>query len=207
MLGEKDESILGRFKEKINNLGVVGFVMLVALQIAQILFIVIPGEPLEILAGMCYGGLWGTIFILVSVFVTSYIIIFLVKKYGKGYIYHFFKKDKIDKIENSKFFKNQRKMEIILTILYIIPGTPKDLLTYVCGLLPMSTLKLVIISTIARIPSIVSSTIAGGNLVEGDWKISILIYAITFAITFLFIFIIKKVDKNKIIEDATNSLK
>ena len=45
--------------------------MLFSLQIAQIFLAILPGEPLEILAGMCYGGIGGTIFILVSVFVTT----------------------------------------------------------------------------------------------------------------------------------------
>ena len=66
------------FKEKINNLGILGFLILFGLEIAQIFFVVIPGEPLEILAGMCYGSIGGTIFITTSVFITTTIIFFTV---------------------------------------------------------------------------------------------------------------------------------
>ena len=195
------------FKDKITNLVIQVFFMLFVLQIIQIMLVILPGEPLEILAGMCYGSVWGTIFIFASTFITSYIIITLVKKYGKNYIYHFFKKERIDKIENSKFFRNPRKVEIILIILFLIPGTPKDLLTYIAGMLPIKTIRLVLISTFARFPSVLSSTLAGSNIVEGKWEISILIYLFTFIVTGIFIFIINKLDKNKVTQDAIDSLK
>ena len=59
------------FKEKIDDLGIAGFIILFLLELAQIFFVVIPGEPLEILAGMCYGAIGGTIFITASVFITT----------------------------------------------------------------------------------------------------------------------------------------
>lgn len=42
------------FKEKIENLGIVGLLILFGLEVAQIFLVIIPGEPLEILAGMCF---------------------------------------------------------------------------------------------------------------------------------------------------------
>ena len=71
------------FKEKVSSSGILGLLMLFALQVAQIFLIIIPGEPIEILAGMCYGPIWGTVFIMVSAGIISTIIFFLVRKYGK----------------------------------------------------------------------------------------------------------------------------
>ncbi len=51
-ISTKEGQIL--FKEKIDKLGALGFFILFGLEVAQIFFVVIPGEPLEILAGMCY---------------------------------------------------------------------------------------------------------------------------------------------------------
>ena len=59
------------FKSKITNSGIAGFFILFGLEIAQIFLAILPGEPLEILAGMCYGGFWGTIFLMFSVFILS----------------------------------------------------------------------------------------------------------------------------------------
>ena len=91
-----------KFQQKLDGMGMGKFWVLLALQFAQILLVVLPGEPLEVLAGMCYGTVGGTIFILATVFITTTLIFYLVKKYGRSYIEQFFKKEKIEKIVKEK---------------------------------------------------------------------------------------------------------
>ena len=196
--------------EFINDVGSMCFLVLLALfglQLAQIFLIIIPGEPIELLAGMCYGGVWGTVFITVSAFIISTIIFFAVRKFGRKFVYSFCSKDKIDKIENSKIFKNPKKIEWIMLIVFVIPGTPKDLLVYIAGLLPVKPLRFILISTFARLPSVISSTFAGGSLVAGNWKFSLIIYGVTFLIVGVVIFIINKFDKDKTAEEAMKIMK
>ena len=102
------------FKEKVSSSGILGLLMLFALQVALIFLIIIPGEPIEILAGMCYGPIWGTVFIMVSAGIISTIIFFLVRKYGKRFVYNFCDKEKVAKIENSKLFKKQYSHSVFL---------------------------------------------------------------------------------------------
>ena len=113
------------FKEKVSSSGILGLLMLFALQVAQIFLIIIPGEPIEILAGMCYGPIWGTVFIMVSAGIISTIIFSLVRKYGKRFVYNFCDKEKVAKIENSKLFKNPNKIEMIMFILFLLQEHPK----------------------------------------------------------------------------------
>lgn len=195
------------FKEKITNSGILGLLILFGLQFAQIFLFIIPGEPIEILAGVCYGTIWGTVFIMVAAAIISIFIYLLVYKFGKKFIYGFIDPKKINKIEKSKVFKNPRTIRFIIFILFFIPGTPKDLLTYIAALLPIKPLEFIIISTIARFPSVISSTWAGENLIEGDWHISLMIYGITFIIVALVIFAMKKFDKDKLTDEAINVIK
>lgn len=195
------------FKAKITNSGITGILILFGLELAQIVLAILPGEPIEILAGICFGPIWGTIFLMISVFIVTCIIYFLVKKFGRDFIYEFFPKEKVNKLENSKLFKDEKKIELVMIILFLIPGTPKDLLVYIGGLLPIQTSRFLAISTLLRFPSIISSTIAGANIIEGQWKAGILAYIITFAITFIVIFIINKLDKNKVTESVIKSMK
>lgn len=196
-----------QFKEKITNSGVTGVLMLFGLELAQVVLAILPGEPIELLAGICFGPIWGTIFLMISIFIITCIIYFLVKKYGRNFIYEFFPKEKVHKLENSKLFKDEKKIEIVMIILFLLPGTPKDLLIYIGALLPIKTSRFLLISTLLRFPSVISSTIAGNSLIGGKWKISILAYVITFIITIIIIFIINKLDKNKVTKDIIKSMK
>lgn len=196
-----------QFKEKITQSGITGVLILFGLELAQVVLAILPGEPIEILAGICFGPIWGTIFLMVSVFIITCMIYFLVKKYGRSFIYEFFPKEKVNKLENSKLFKDEKKIELVMIILFLIPGTPKDLLVYIGGLLPIKSSRFIAISTLLRFPSIVSSTIVGDNIIEGKWKVAILAYVITFLITFIVIFIVNKLDKNKVTEDVIKSMK
>lgn len=195
------------FKEKVSSSGILGLLMLFALQVAQIFLIIIPGEPIEILAGMCYGPIWGTVFIMVSAGIISTIIFSLVRKYGKRFVYNFCDKEKVAKIENSKLFKNPNKIEMIMFILFLLPGTPKDLLAYTAGLLPINPVKFVLISVFARFPSVISSTLAGANLAVGDWKKSIVMYLSIVFVAIIVILIANKFDKDKLAEKAIKTIK
>lgn len=196
-----------KFKDKVNELGIAGILLLFGLQVAQVFLIVLPGEPMEILAGMCYGWFGGLIFITISVAIITALIFYLVRKAGKKFVYNFWDEEKIKKIENNKIFQNPRKIEIIMVILFMLPGTPKDLLVYIAGLLPLKPIRFILISTFARFPSVISSTIAGANLAQGNWKMSLIVYAITFVIIGIIIVIINKFDKHKITEEAIRSIK
>lgn len=195
------------FKQKVEDSGILGMLSLFGLQVAQIFLIIVPGEPIEILAGMCYGSLWGTAFIMISAFIISTTIFLLVRKFGKKFVYFFCSEEKVKKIENSKSFNNPKKIEMIMLILFLIPGTPKDLLVYIAGLLPIKPVKFILISSIARFPSVISSTLAGENLAVGDWKMSIILYAIVFLLVAILVFIINKFDKDKTTNEALKIIK
>lgn len=195
-----------QFKEKISGLGFYGVLVLFVLQLLQIFLIILPGEPIEVLAGMCYGGIGGFILITVSSAIITTLIVFLVRKFGRKFVYNFFQKDKISKIEKSKMFKKRKRLEWIMIILFLIPGTPKDLLVYIAALLPINPYKFIIISSLARFPSVISSTLVGAKLIVGNWKISIFIYIVTFVIIGIVMLIIKKIDKSKATEDVMEAL-
>lgn len=185
------------FKEKIDSMGFKGILLLFGLQILQILLVVLPGEPFEVLAGMCYGGWGGYLFITISVFITTTIIFFTVRKLGRKYLYNFFQRKKVDKVMKSKVLNNPRNLNIVLFLLFFLPATPKDLFVYIGGLLPIKPLRFIMISTLARFPSVITSTMVGAKISQGDWKMSLLIYLITFVIASIIIYLISLKDKKK----------
>lgn len=86
-----------------------------------------------------------------------------------------------EKLKTYNFLKDAKKINIYLFILFLIPGLPKDIFIYLSPFLPIRFSNFLVISSIARIPSILSSTIVGSSLIEGNYLTSIIIF-VSFAI-------------------------
>jgi len=185
-----------KFKGNIDSLGIKGIFEILGLILAQVLIAILPGEPIELLAGMCYGTFWGTVIVIFGTFISSFIVFFSVRFLGREFIYSFVSKEKVNKIENSKLFSNQQTLYITLFILFFIPGTPKDLIIYIAGLLPINSFKFLLISTLARFPSIVSSTIVGSNILYGNWDLILIVYGLTFLISGIVYLLVKNKHKH-----------
>lgn len=133
---------------------------------------------------------------LASIFVITAIIVLFIRKYGKKVLYYLFDEEKVNGLEE-KLAKKKGRLELILFLLFFIPGMPKDIVVYIGGLLPIKPLRFIMIATFMRLPSIISSTMVGANVGDGGWKTVVTVYGITFAITAVIFLIIQKKDKNK----------
>ena len=69
-----------------------------------------------------------------------------------------------------------------LFLLFFIPGTPKDVLIYLGPFLPVRPHAFFLISTLARIPSVITSTFAGSQFAEGSWDVSLVVFLATGAV-------------------------
>ena len=61
-----------QFKNNIENTGIKGVIMIIGLMFAQIFFPILPGEPVELLAGMCFGTWGGLLVLYCGIFVIIY---------------------------------------------------------------------------------------------------------------------------------------
>ncbi|MEG3006488.1 MAG: hypothetical protein RR806_03360, partial [Oscillospiraceae bacterium] len=59
-----------------------GLLFFILLQIAQILVSVIPGEPVEVMAGMLYGTFGGSFVCMFVIVLTTIFIFYITRKYG-----------------------------------------------------------------------------------------------------------------------------
>lgn len=182
------------FKQDIQSLGKYGYLVIIGFLVVKALFIFLPGEPLEILAGMCYGVFGGLLVVYAGIIISTCLIFLLVRIFGRNFIYTFVSQERIEKLEKSRIFQS-KKLEIILMILFIVPGTPRDLFVYLGAIIMDNPIKFILISMIARFPSLISSTIVGSNLLEGRWFFSIGIYLISFAISGIVFYIFNKKER------------
>lgn len=150
--------------------------------IFQVILAFIPGEPFEIAAGYAFGAVEGTILSIAGAAVGSIITFSLVRRFGMGLVRVFFSEEKINSV---KFLKTSNARNILFLVIYMIPGTPKDLLGYFAGLTDIPFPVFCLVCTLGRIPSVVTSTVGGDALGTKSYRAAILVFAFTFAISAL----------------------
>lgn len=182
------------FEELVSSFGPWGVLFMGALQVLQVVFAIIPGEPIELLMGALYGTWWGCLICLAGVFVGTLIIFMLVKWLGKGFIDSFSDSEKFKKL---KFLQKPAGRDIFIFLLMFIPGTPKDLLTYFAPFTGINMWRFLIISFIARVPSVITSTYVGKSFAGGDYFKSIVTFAIVGIISVCGIIIYNKIIEKK----------
>lgn len=161
------------FAEYIHSYGIWGNLMMMFIQVAQIIVALIPGEVVEFVAGTLYGWLGGWIFCTLGILMGQLIIFKTVKFLGKDFVEKVAGSETLNKF---KFLQDEKKLKTIIFFLFFIPGTPKDLITYVVSLTKVKLKDFLIISIIARIPSVISSTYAGYAYAESNYKLMAIMY-------------------------------
>ncbi len=184
------------FRLWVNNFGIWGKLIFVGMIILQVIVAIIPGEPFEIAAGYAFGAVEGTILCLIGAVIGSALIFMLVRRFGVILVEIFFSKEKI---ESLKFLNNSKKISALFFIIMLIPGTPKDLLSYFAPLTKMKFSAWMLIVSITRIPSIITSSIGGSALGEQKYVFAAVAFAVTLLISGIGLLIYRKIqaDKNK----------
>lgn len=173
-------------KNKVERFGVLAPVLFVLMEITHIVLAFIPGGPVEIMGGVLFGGLWGLVLCEIGIFIATIIIYNLVRKFGKPLVDTFVSEDKFKEFE---FLHDEKKLEIIVFVLMMIPGTPKDVISYMTSLTDIKPHRFYVIATFARIPSVTSSAFMGANLGSGKLMISVVIFLITGVVGIIGIFL------------------
>lgn len=169
-----------RFRDWVDNGGIMSRVWFIGMVILQVFFAIIPGEPLELGAGYAFGAIEGTLLCLLGTIVGSMIVYFFVRRFGIQAVEIFFSKEKISTLH---FLRNERTRNALIFLLVLIPGTPKDLLGYFVPLTRMRPLTWLFITSVARIPSIITSTVGGDALGTKNYIFAAIALGVTLLIS------------------------
>lgn len=165
-----------RFKAWIDGFGVWGVIVFVAIRIVQTIFKFIPTEPIEIGAGLVWGWFGGFLLCLLGNIIGSIVILYMTRRIGTRILRVFHLENKL---QSMRFLQDREKRIRLLFIFYLVPGTPKDTMTYFVGLTDINMVEFMVISSIARIPAIVSSTICGAYLGANNFKVAAIVFIVT----------------------------
>lgn len=168
------------FRDWVDSYGFLGRVAFVGMVVLQVLVAFIPGEPIELAAGYAFGVVEGSLLTMAGFLLGSWLVYALVKKFGVRLVEVFFPKKKI---ADFRFLQNPKKTKIIAFILMTIPGTPKDFLSYFAGLTQLRAGEWLAIVAIARIPSLITSTISGAAAGSENYILSAVMLTVTLVIS------------------------
>lgn len=183
-----------KFRAWVESRGNWGRLIFIGMMVFQVLIALVPGEPLEIGAGYAFGAVEGTILCVIGVTVGSLLVFGLVRRFGMRLVEVFFDTGKIKKL---KFLQNEKRLDLITFLVFFLPGTPKDLLTYFVGVTDIKLSKFILIVSVARLPSIITSTVGGSALGIGKYELAVIVFGVTIAASLLGLFIYNRICKHR----------
>lgn len=154
-----------KIKNIIMSYGNYSILAYILLQILQVVAFFIPGEIIQIAGGYIYGTLLGSVLSIIGITIGSALAYGFSSYFGKPLV------NKIISKKDLKFFNrvlNIGSINIVVFLLYLVPGIPKDALAYICGISSISFKNFIKYSTIARLPGIIVSAYFGAKITSGN---------------------------------------
>lgn len=181
-----------KFRIWVNSNGVWGRFAYVGMMILQIIAAFLPGEPFEMVAGYAFGTIEGTALCFIASAIGSILVLLLTRKFGIKLVKLFFDDNKINSVN---FLHSSPKRILMFAVIFVLPGTPKDLLCYFAGVTDIKMWILILICSFGRIPAIVTSTIGGDALGTKSYILAIVVLIITFLISFSGVIVYRLISK------------
>jgi uncharacterized membrane protein YdjX (TVP38/TMEM64 family) len=182
-----------QFSGWVNTMGIKGVLIVFGIQVLQIIVAVIPGGSVQILAGAAYGTLGGFAICILGCLTATAVIFLVVRKFGAPLVNRLFSPKQTGRysflkepvgfqepvgFKESSGFQKSRKLSLILFLIFLIPGTPKDALTYIASLQDIKLSRFILITTVARSPAILMSTMLGSSVLQGNMVLIVLLFLI-----------------------------
>ncbi len=179
-------------REAIGEHYLLGAIAMILISAIQVVVALIPGEFVEIAAGYVFGSWLGSLLCLTGIVLGSCTAILLVRRFGRKFVYVFYPQEKL---ESLPILNDPAKRNILTFILFVIPGTPKDLFTYAIGLTNMSIPLYILLTTVARFPSVILSTLSGNAMGTKKYTSALIFLIVTAVVSGIGLLIYNAISK------------
>lgn len=152
--------------KRLGNHKILSFIILTLLQAAQLVISVLPAQPVEMVSSYLYGIGGGYAVCITGAFIGTVITYYLGSFLGGDALHVVFGekrvKDYVHKLNSAKAY-------LILFLIYLIPGIPKDMVSYVAGISDIKLKPFMVISLIARTPGVIGGLLLGNFLKQKNY--------------------------------------
>lgn len=155
-----------KLKKFIDSLGPFGFIGFIILQATQVVAAPIPGEVTGLLGGYLYGTFIGTILSTIGLTLGSVLAFSLGRIFGKPFVERV-----VDPVILNKFdYLLHHKGAFLVFFLFLIPGFPKDYLSYFLGLSRLSIIEFTLIAGVGRLLGTILLSLGGSYLRHHEYE-------------------------------------
>lgn len=136
------------------------------LQVFQIIVSVLPGQALQFAAGYAYSFWLGFLYSLIGVALGTVITFYLARLLGKDSLHVIFGEERFSKFVHTL---NSKRSFVVLFVIFLIPGIPKDLFTYAAGVSEIRITPFLLLSLLGRAPAMIGSIMMGSMFHNGSY--------------------------------------
>ena len=151
-------------------------IVFVLIQVLQIVISVLPGEVMEFAAGSLFGFPLGLLLTFIGCLIGTTIVFYLAKFLGADAVRRIAGENRMQEYIEKL---NSEKAYILVFILYLLPGIPKDILCYIAGISSMRFKPFLLLSSVARIPGICGCLLFGTMYMQKNYTFMIGLAAAT----------------------------
>jgi uncharacterized membrane protein YdjX (TVP38/TMEM64 family) len=158
-------------KQLVASWGWMAPLVFIVIQALQVIVSPVPGEITGPVGGALFGTLWGAVYSTIGLTLGTLACFALGRKWGEPLVRPWLSEHHWNRMS----FILEAEGAILCFILYVIPGFPKDIISYLFGISPMPFWLFAAITTVARLPGTIISSYFGANVAEQQY-----VYAIAF---------------------------
>ncbi len=169
-----------RISTIIESFGVGAPVVFMLAQLFQVLFAPIPGEASGFIGGYLFGTARGFLFSSIALTAGSWLNFIIGRFLGKRYI-----RKLIPAVHLTRFDTILKRQGIIIIfLLFIFPGFPKDYLCLFLGLSAIPAKVFILLAAIGRMPGTFMLSLQGASISEQNYPLFALVIGISLVIVF-----------------------
>ena len=143
----------------------------IVIQALQVVISPIPGEITGPVGGALFGTMWGVVYSTIGLTIGTLICFGMGRKWGEPLVRPWLSEHHWNRMN----FILEAEGAILCFILYLIPGFPKDIISYLFGISPMPFWVFAVVSTVGRLPGTWICSYFGAHVGEQQY-----LYALAF---------------------------
>ena len=153
-------------KVTVEGWGWMGPIYFIVIQSLQVIISPIPGEVTGAAGGFLFGIAWGFIYSTIGLTAGTLVCFGIGRRLGAPFVRRFVADHHWDRMG----FIVEAEGAVLAFVLYLIPGFPKDIMSYLFGLSPMPFWVFAVVSTLGRIPGTWFLSAQGAHAAAGQLR-------------------------------------